>query len=167
MLVSNHFFISHRIIFASTLDTQNKSSFNLTKRLTSYVNGFQALSSKASSIVRDQVPAIASQLTSTFSTTTIVLTLLILPVVVVIILAIMINRTRYRWKYNRSSLKNLSGWVSKYKAAKNETKLGRILKDPRSSGFNQLATEDSNTSDQEYYSESEVEEFNIKDVTKA
>lgn len=148
------------------VDPESNTAFNLTKRFNLDGYSIQALTNKARSIVRDKVPEIASRITSNFSTTTIVLTLLMLPIVVIIILALMIKRTRYRWAYRRSSLKNLSGWVSSYKAAKSETKLGRILNDPRNSGFNQLATEDSNTSDQEYFSESEVEEFNINTVKK-
>ncbi|XP_074603914.1 peptidyl-glycine alpha-amidating monooxygenase-like isoform X2 [Brevipalpus obovatus] len=132
----------------------------------SFPNGFQALSSKAGLALGDKVPVIASQLAS-FSSTTKVMGFLVFPVIVIIILAILVNRNRSRWSYKRSSLRGFTNWVASFRNSRTEDSMNlrRILKGPRGSGFNQLATDESDEVEDDH-SESEVEEFNINSVRK-
>lgn len=95
------------------------------------------------------------------------MSLLIFPIVVIIILAILVNRNRSRWSYKRSSFRGFTNWVASFRNSRTEDSMNlrRILKGPRGSGFNQLATDESDEVEDDH-SESEVEEFNINSVRK-
>ncbi|XP_015794084.1 peptidyl-glycine alpha-amidating monooxygenase B [Tetranychus urticae] len=98
------------------------------------------------------------------------LLLVLVPLIISVIIIILIVRRRTSRLSSYSPLQEIKGWVTGYKATKNELNLGRILHDPKRSGFNQLAMDESDNEAElingDIHSESEVEEFNVSSIRK-
>lgn len=108
--------------------------------------------------------------TSFSSSNSVIIILILSTIILIILIAFLINRRRDYRPNSYSPLQEIKGWVTGYRSTKNELNLGRILNDPKRSGFNKLAMDDSDNETElingEIHSESEVEEFNVSSVRK-
>ena len=93
--------------------------------------------------------------------------IVVLPVLILVLLAFFINCKNTSRSRTYIPLDNLRGWIRSYKIPINDAKLnlGRLLVDPKMSGFNRVALDDSDN-EPDSQSDSEVEEFNINSVKR-